>query len=317
MSRTIGVFSVKGGVGKTTIAVNLACAMSKWFGKRCILIDTNINSAHVGLHFNLYEDSMTTVKKAMENGSLDNIHSVRIYDKGDVVNELKILPSSLKGGETFLGDHRAFDSFLAGLKRSYEYIIIDTSPGIEDTTMAVAMSIDEAIIVATPDIPTITDTLKTIEMLKKYGKRISGIVLNKISGKSYEVDKKEVSETCRCEVIVEIPEDKKTQESLSRGAPAVLHHPSSKFSKSIKRLAAHVTGEQLQESMLDKIKGIFSSKRPAIPSMLELEASLETLEKSDEQPIAEPHEEPKKDLKQGLMEEIARKLEKRLREEGV
>jgi MinD-like ATPase involved in chromosome partitioning or flagellar assembly len=93
--------------------------------------------------------------------------------------------------------------------------------------------------------------------LKKFNKKILGIALNRVKGESYELSVKDVESTCKSEVIVKIPEDKKVPESISRGVPTVISYPNSAFSNSIKILASKVLGEYVEVSTVDKIKEIF------------------------------------------------------------
>jgi len=59
MSRLIGVISAKGGVGKTTVVSNLSVALAKVFHKRVTVVDCNITTSHLSLHFGAYSHPIT------------------------------------------------------------------------------------------------------------------------------------------------------------------------------------------------------------------------------------------------------------------
>ena len=59
MGKTIGLISLKGGVGKTTLAVALAINLAHGYGKKILLVDTNYSAPNLGLHMNIISPRKT------------------------------------------------------------------------------------------------------------------------------------------------------------------------------------------------------------------------------------------------------------------
>ena len=111
-------------------------------------------------------------------------------------------------------------------------------------------SIDSAIIITTPDLPSVTDTIKTIDLIKKMKKNLIGIVLNRVRFTDYELTVNEIESTCGSRVISIIPEEEKVPISIALGTPAVVSYPNSQVSIEIKKLAALLLGEHYSPSGL-------------------------------------------------------------------
>ena len=86
MGETIGILSLKGGVGKTSSVVALGDALSG-FGKKALLIDGNLSAPNLGLHLNIIEPE-TTLHHVLDRGA--NIKDA-IHERGD----LDVIPSSI------------------------------------------------------------------------------------------------------------------------------------------------------------------------------------------------------------------------------
>ncbi len=261
MARTIGTFAVKGGVGKTTTAVNLSCALVKWFEKDVLLIDTNVSSAHIGLHFNVYEESLVTIRDVLADPRLaEQLHTYKIQHGGYTRGGVDILPCPLRNRSD---DYIPVDSLRAvinQLEHHYDYIILDTAPGAENAMVNAAGAVDEGIVVATPDIPTITDGLKTVELLEEVNAQVMGVAMNRVRGESFEADESEVANTCRHNVVAALPEDTKVQQAVTEGAPVTVLYGRSDFSKRMKELASYVAGEPpIQVGLWERVKSFFSS----------------------------------------------------------
>ena len=65
MVRVIGVISGKGGVGKTTTAVNLAATLNSRFNKNVVVVDCNVTTPHVSLSLGIVHDSLSTLNEVL------------------------------------------------------------------------------------------------------------------------------------------------------------------------------------------------------------------------------------------------------------
>jgi septum site-determining protein MinD len=244
MAKTIGVVSLKGGVGKTSVVCALGYAFSN-LGKKVLLIDGNLSAPNLGMHLDLFDPEKTlhSILRRKANPS-DAVYSLEDFDvlPADIFDEAKVQPLMLK-------------KRINHLKRSYDVILIDSSPRLDDETLAVMLASDELIVVTTPDLPTLGTTMKAVKLARKRGTNISGLVLNKVHKKNFEVSLEDIEETLDLPVLAVIPHDVSVLKALSEFQPSTKQNPKSKATDEYKRLAATLVGEKYNESRMKKLTG--------------------------------------------------------------
>ncbi len=244
MAKTIGVISLKGGVGKTSIVCALGYAFSN-LGKKVLLIDGNLSAPNLGMHLDLFDPDKTlhSILRRKSNPS-DAVYSLEDFDvlPADIFDEAKVQPLMLK-------------KRINHLKRSYDVILIDSSPRLDDETLAVMLASDELIVVTTPDLPTLGTTMKAVKLARIRGANISGLILNKVHKKNFEVSLDDIEETLDLPVLAVIPHDISVLKSLSEFQPSTKYNPKSKASDEYVRLAATLVGEKIPDKGLRKFTG--------------------------------------------------------------
>lgn len=255
-SNVIAVMSPKGGVGKTVTTANLAAALAVEFGKKVLAIDTNISTASLGLHLDIFYPKTTihdTLKKK--------------YDAEKIIHEyhenLHVIPASIKISkkEKSLRSFREnlqkiigyYDKLLSGLSKKYDLILLDCAPGFDTEAIAAMHVAGGLLLVTNPDYPSLVTAAKAIQYAKLTKMPVGGIVLNKVMGKSYEITGEEIENALRVKVIERIPFDKKIPKSIANRIPNVLFSPSSKSSKAYRKLAASLIGEKYKPNLLRRI----------------------------------------------------------------
>jgi septum site-determining protein MinD len=227
--RVIGVISGKGGVGKTTLSVNLG-AIAALNGADVVLIDGDIGNPGVGLHLGLwgYSSGLQQVlagKYTAEQATI--IHPA---------TGIRVLPSTLEYER---------GAKLSNLKNVVKAVaqslaIIDSPPGVSSAAEDILSSCTEAIILVTPDIPSVMGAAKIIELAKECNTKVSGLVLNRVQNKKYEMHPREIEHTCEARVLAVIPEDKAVPESISARIPVVMYAPNSPVSIKLHDLASEL-----------------------------------------------------------------------------
>ena len=233
MGKIIGVISLKGGVGKTSVVVALGAALSE-LGKKVLLIDGNLSSPSLGLHLGIVEPEKTLHHVLNRTAQIKDA----IYEYGN----LHIMPASIF--EKVEVNPLGLRDKIKELKRSYDIILIDSSPSLDEETLAVILASDQIITVTTPDHPTLSATIKAVKLAKQRGAQISGIVLNKVHNKDFEISLKDIEEVLGIPVLAVIPYDTNSLKALSNMEPSVTHKPYSKGSVEYKKLAAVLVGEK-------------------------------------------------------------------------
>jgi len=251
--RVISILSTKGGVGKTTIASNLALALQS-FGRPTVLLDFNFTTPHISLYFNLLN-----VEKTLNNFLKNECSFNEVIYKH--YSGLSIVPTSLS-----LKDVVSIDGSLKNIieenLKNFEFVIIDSATGLGREAMISLNSCQEAIFVATPDFVSVFDVAKTYKLISSLPEKpiVFGIILNRVKGKSYEMRKDEVERYSGLPVLAEVKESDAFLKSLSLRIPAFLFDRS--VSETFKQLAAKIAGIPYEkESVRDKILRIFRLRR--------------------------------------------------------
>ena len=310
MSRVIGVFSGKGGVGKTTLVANLGAALSNGFHKNVVIFDNNIHSSHLGLHFGLYEDFPVTLRDVLKK-RIPILQAIFIHP----TTGMRIIPAPLDGTDLDITKEKCC-ALVDQVKKNYDVVILDCAPGLGKEVVVPMQSVDEAIVISTADIAAVTDAMKTIELLKKFKKNVLGMVINRYRNQKYELTPQEISSTANYNVIGLIPEDSKVPDSIAKGVPAVISHPHSKASRAFKKLAAFLINEPYkEESLLEKLKGLFNFKLPAI-SRREVKPVVQQQQvmRKEVSDVVELKEVLTEDVKEELKREIMKRVRERLKE---
>ena len=312
MSRVIGVFSGKGGVGKTTLVANLGVTLSNGFKKNVIIFDNNIHSSHLGLHFGLYEDFPVTLRDVLKRHA-SIMQAIYIHPE----TGMRIIAAPLNGLDLNLTKKRCCN-LVNQVKKNYDMVILDCAPGLSREVIIPMQVVDEAIVISTADIAALTDAMKTIEILKKFKKTVLGIVINRYQNQKYELTPQEISSTSNSNIIGVIPEDTKVPDSIAKGVPVVISYPYSKASRAFRHLGAFLIGETYkEESLLEKLRGLFNFKllapkqktEPAVQQQAMRKEISDTIELKDELT-----KEIKEELKRELMKKVRAKLKERMHE---
>lgn len=308
MAKVIGVFSGKGGVGKTTLVANLSAALADVFNKNVVVFDSNLHSSHLGLHFGLYEDLPVTLKEVLKR-RMSIMQAVYIHPTTGV----RIIPAPLNGEDLNLTKGKCC-SLVNKIKNNYDVVILDCAPGLGKEVLIPMQSVDEAIVVSTADIAAVTDAMKTIELLKRFKKKVLGLVINRHTYQKYELTPEEISSTTNYNVIKVVPEDSKVPDSISKGLPAVISYPHSKASIAFKQLAASLVNVPYKESNIwERIRGMLNLKLPAF-SKSESKLPNGQIIKKEIPDLVELRDDLVDDVKEKIKSELMKRVKERLKE---
>lgn len=233
MGKVIGVVSLKGGVGKTSVTASLGDAMAS-LGKKVLLVDGNLSSPNLGLHLNVVDPKIT----------LHHVLSrdVKASDAVCSLENFDMIPASLF--EKLTGSPLKLKDRISSLKNKYDAIIIDSSPKLDEETLGVMLASDEIVVVTTPDHPTLINTMKAVKAARQRGTPIVGLVLNKVHGKNFELPLDYIEDTTEVPVMAVIPHDINALKALAEFVPYTSFKPKAKGSEEYKKLAATLMGEK-------------------------------------------------------------------------
>lgn len=177
--RILAVTGGKGGVGKTSVALNLALVLARQ-GNRVLLLDGDTDLANVTIMLGQYPGQ--TLEHVL-NGDCTLEEAIFEAPHG-----LHILPGA-SGVERCIGiapsDRLTMLRGLASLEKRYDYILIDTAAGLQANVMHMIASASLACVVVTPDPTSLTDAFSLLKVLKRRGyRRTPSILINMARGAS-------------------------------------------------------------------------------------------------------------------------------------
>jgi septum site-determining protein MinD len=253
MSRLIVITSGKGGVGKTTTAINLGAALN-YFGEDALVIDANLSTPNVGVHLNSPEVPISLNQVLQEKAS--PIEAVYQHESG-----LKIMPSSLSVKELRKINPEKLKTFKSEFKKLSNYIIVDCAAGLGHEATGVIEMADEIIIVTNPELPAITDALKTIKLAEELKKPVIGVIVTRVRKDDWEMQPDNVKEMLDVPILGMIPEHRSIKEALSMKDAVVHTHPKSLPARAYKEIAARILNiDYDSEADKEKIFEIFLRK---------------------------------------------------------
>ncbi len=241
-SRSICITSGKGGVGKTSFAVNLSVSLVAK-GCRVLLIDGDLGLANVDLLLGL--SVQKTIRDVMNGGGglMDSICFP--MDDFGVLPATSGVPEMVDLGPEEQG---RMGEYLQAVSGNFDYVIIDTAAGIGASVLWFNNIADEIVIVLTPDPTSITDAYAMMKVLsKKYGRQQFNLVLNNVTdrreGLAVYNNLKSVTERfldLNLAFLGAIPHDMDVSRAIREQTPFLQRTPDGEAAMAIGRIAEKI-----------------------------------------------------------------------------
>lgn len=264
-AKVITVTSGKGGVGKTSLSVNLAIQLSR-MGKRVVIFDADFGLANIEIMLGLRPKynlaDMMYRGKSIEDIITYGPENIGFVSGGSGINEL----ANLTRDQVFSLIQR-----LGELDRTADVILVDTGAGISDTVLEFVAASEEVLLVATPEPTSITDAyalLKTLNRKASYQpeKTVVKMVANQVRG---EKEATELFEKLGVvvgkfldidvEFLGAIPYDKNMQRAVMHQAPVCISHPESESARAVRKIACRIEDMLLEDKPAVGIVKLFSN----------------------------------------------------------
>lgn len=258
MGKSFLFCSGKGGVGKTSTAINLAFSLCG-LGKRVALVDANISNPNIGFHLKIPE-YVQTLNEIMDN-------SIKPGKVPGFYNwNLRIVPASYSLGALNEFDEKKLRESLKRIKLETEIMLIDSAPGMGLEVITTLGVTDKVVIVTNPEIPALADAVKTMKIAKNMGVGVEGAIINRIGRFKHEIKENEILNVFEgIPIIGRIPEDPFVASAVCMGLPTVLKYPAAKAAISFQEIAAKMSGEKFKSkvSVIDQLQLWLEKMRPA------------------------------------------------------
>lgn len=230
MQKVIVITSGKGGVGKTTSVINLGAALNN-FGKNVLIVDGNLTTPNIGIFLNSPEVPISLNHVLQKKA--DVYEAVYEHDSG-----IKVIPSSISIKELKKIKPEKLKNFKKDFERIADYVLVDCAAGLGKEACEVMAMADELIIITNPELPAITDALKTIKLAEEMGKPVLGVLITRVRKDDIEMKPETVKEILEVPILGMVPEDFAVKESLAKKDAVIHTHPKSDASRAYKEIAA-------------------------------------------------------------------------------
>jgi len=248
----VAVASGKGGVGKSTVATNLAIALSME-GISVGLMDSDIYGPSVQIMMGIDEKPVVSPQQKLL--PIEK-YGIKMMSMGFIVD--KDAPLIWRGPMVT----KAVEQFLRDVDwGTLDTLVIDLPPGTGDTqlTLVQKVPLTGAVIVTTPQEVALVDARRGIKMFQKVETEVFGIVENmsyfacpKCGDKSYIFGKgggSKAASQLKVAFLGEVPIDPEVTETGDSGVPIVAKNPDSEVGRAFRQIAARLTSERLKEKI--------------------------------------------------------------------
>ena len=238
--RVFMVFSPKGGVGKTTMAVNLSVALARAGAEVCV-VDLDLAFGDVAITMQLIPEHTITEAAASED-DLDFSLLQKLLTRHESGLTILAAPTHPEGRDLITASLAR--RVVQTLRRQFDFVVIDTPPGFDDQVLGAFDETDECVIVATLDVPTIKNTkvaMETLDLLNLVPHN-RHLVLNR-ADEEVGLNQGNVEDILGVKVTIALPSSPAVASATNHGQPIVLSKPDHPVSKAIIGLAAQLAGD--------------------------------------------------------------------------
>lgn len=263
-AKVITVTSGKGGVGKTSLSVNLAIQLAR-MGKQVVIFDADFGLANIEIMLGLRP--RYTLADLMYRGKdigdiiMRGPENIGFISGGSGIREL----SNVSRDQVF-----SLIQKLDDLDRQADVIIIDTGAGISDTVLEFVAASEEVLLVATPEPTSVTDAYALMKVLDQrtafqLDRTIVKLVANQVreEWEATELFEKLSAVAAKfldieVEYLGAVPYDKYMQRAVMRQDPVCISHPEARAARAVKRMAFLLEDQHMEEETRGGIARLFS-----------------------------------------------------------
>jgi pilus assembly protein CpaE len=261
-SQVISVAGVSGGVGCTSLAINLACVLAQNERNNVAIIDLDLALGDADVWLDIIPDY--TIQDVAENiNRLDYALLKRSLTKHDCGAFLLPRPVHMDVGSTFNPDE--LRRMIALLKATFTHLVIDISKSYTLLDEAAMEASDSILLMTQLDLPCLRNVVRLLQYFDQQDKLADKVkvVVNRLGLQDTQISLNKALETIGRDVFWRVPNDYGAMvESRNNGVPLLTYSPKSKLTKEIEKLAHALDGSTLPEFDLDEEskpkKGLFS-----------------------------------------------------------
>ncbi len=239
----IVVFGPKGGIGTTTLAVNLSVALNQRADKnQVILVDASLQFGDVGVFLNLPPGrNITDLGSSLDDFDPDSINVVAATHASGI--KALLAPPRPEMADLITPD--GLKRILEELRQQYDFVVVDTATVINDAILTALDVAERIVLVATPDIPAIKNAKLFFEITDalNYPPNKIMLIINKVDRRT-GITAQMIEDNIKHQVAAQVPLDEATVlNAINRGVPFMVDQRAKPIAQAMQQLAEKVAAE--------------------------------------------------------------------------
>lgn len=252
--KIITIVSPKGGVGRTSVAANLAVALKLSTQKKVALMDASLYFGDLGVLLNLLSNkTICDLVEHMDDLDADLLNDIMITHSSGV--KVLLAPPQPEMAELVTAEH--IRRILMQMAASFDYVIVDTWPSFAEAVLTTMDLADDILLVMTLEMTAIRDVRLYLDVVDKlnYPTEKVKLILNR-AGSVGGIKVEAVEETLRHKVAVGLSNDGPAMlMAVNQGVPLVISAREHAFSRDVYRLARLVSSAATEEATQEQAVG--------------------------------------------------------------
>lgn len=243
LGRVVTVFSPKGGVGKTTMAVNLALALTERGARRVCLVDLDLAFGDVAITMQLFPthsiEHAIGSEETLDAAQLDTLLTRH-------ADSMMVLAAPAHPDVRERVTPALVGKVLRTLRESFDFVVVDTAPSFDEQVLTALDETDECVIVATLDVPTLKNVkvaLETLDMLD-IARGHRHLLLNRADD-AVGITPDKVEGILGMPVAASVSSSVDVAAATNSGNPIVVATPGHQTSQAVRALASEIAGVPL------------------------------------------------------------------------
>ncbi|HHJ98652.1 MAG TPA: hypothetical protein ENN10_01730 [Actinobacteria bacterium] len=237
----VTVLSMKGGVGKTVVASNVAVALAD-LDKSVALVDLDLQFGDVGIMLGL--EPVQTIVGAVQSGDRLDAEMLRgfMVEHSSGVHAL-LAPTLPEDAEIVTASR--IDRIIGLLVTMFDYVIIDTPPSLDEAVLTALDRSDRVVVVTMMDVASVKNSRVSLQKLRQlgYNGTLVDIMLNRADSKVF-LKVEEVEHAIGMPIKYRLPSDLQVPRSVNKGVPVVLDAPRSQPARVLQETAKAIVAER-------------------------------------------------------------------------
>ena len=257
--KIISVFSNKGGIGKTSLATNLALELSKITKENIALIDLNFQMGDITTFLDLKPsfnisymlENLDKINETFLLSTLERYQKTSLYVLAD--------PPYFKQADNI--QPRQITKLFNTLKETFSYIIVDAEASFEGKNIAALDNSDLVLLVSVANLPALRNTQRCLELFEKlgYDKEKVKIIINRYM-ENDEIKEADIEKVLSKKIYWKIPNNYfAIMTAINKGIPVSEINDSTNIARSYKDLAQYISDNLYKQNMVEKFENILNN----------------------------------------------------------